>query len=40
MTITVCCPLSSPVQVKLEFHDKPHIYNEFLEIMKNFKAQS
>lgn len=27
-------------QVKLEFSDKPHIYNEFLEIMKNFKAQS
>ena len=27
-------------QVKMEFSDKPHIYNEFLEIMKNFKAQS
>lgn len=27
-------------QVKSEFADKPHIYNEFLEIMKNFKAQS
>ena len=24
----------------MEFSDKPHIYNEFLEIMKNFKAQS
>ena len=27
-------------QVKLEFGDKPRIYNEFLEIMKNFKAQA
>eukprot|EP00607_Mallomonas_marina_P001776 CAMPEP_0182437202 /NCGR_PEP_ID=MMETSP1167-20130531/84878_1 /TAXON_ID=2988 /ORGANISM="Mallomonas Sp, Strain CCMP3275" /LENGTH=1342 /DNA_ID=CAMNT_0024630025 /DNA_START=60 /DNA_END=4089 /DNA_ORIENTATION=- len=27
-------------QVKMEFSDKPQIYNEFLEIMKNFKAQS
>ena len=27
-------------QVKVEFADKPHVYNEFLEIMKNFKAQS
>lgn len=27
-------------QVKMEFSDKPHIYNEFLDIMKNFKAQS
>ena len=27
-------------QVKVEFTDKPHIYNEFLDIMKNFKAQS
>ena len=26
-------------QVKMEFSDKPAIYNEFLEIMKNFKAQ-
>lgn len=26
-------------QVKLEFGDRPKIYNEFLEIMKNFKAQ-
>ncbi len=25
-------------QVKLEFGDRPRIYNEFLEIMKNFKA--
>lgn len=24
----------------MEFSDKPQIYNEFLEIMKNFKAQS
>lgn len=24
----------------MEFYEKPHIYNEFLEIMKNFKAQS
>jgi len=24
----------------MEFSDKPHIYNEFLEIMKNFKAQT
>jgi paired amphipathic helix protein Sin3a len=27
-------------QVKVEFTEKPHIYNEFLDIMKNFKAQS
>jgi len=26
-------------QVKLEFGDRPRIYNEFLDIMKNFKAQ-
>lgn len=26
-------------QVKIEFSDKPEIYNEFLDIMKNFKAQ-
>ena len=25
-------------QVKMEFGDRPRIYNEFLEIMKNFKA--
>jgi paired amphipathic helix protein Sin3a len=24
----------------MEFKNEPHIYNEFLEIMKNFKAQS
>jgi histone deacetylase complex regulatory component SIN3 len=28
------------LQVKMEFSDKPQIYNEFLDIMKNFKAQS
>jgi paired amphipathic helix protein Sin3a len=27
-------------QVKMEFSEKPYIYNEFLDIMKNFKAQS
>jgi histone deacetylase complex regulatory component SIN3 len=27
-------------QVKMEFGDKPEIYNEFLDIMKNFKAQT
>ena len=26
-------------QVKMEFGDKPEIYNEFLDIMKSFKAQ-
>ena len=26
-------------QVKMEFGDKPEIYNEFLDIMRNFKAQ-
>lgn len=26
-------------QVKLEFGDRPHIYNEFLDIMKTFKTQ-
>lgn len=25
--------------VKMEFTDKPHIYNQFLEIMKDFKAE-
>eukprot|EP00618_Florenciella_parvula_P037990 CAMPEP_0119508100 /NCGR_PEP_ID=MMETSP1344-20130328/27809_1 /TAXON_ID=236787 /ORGANISM="Florenciella parvula, Strain CCMP2471" /LENGTH=139 /DNA_ID=CAMNT_0007544803 /DNA_START=106 /DNA_END=522 /DNA_ORIENTATION=- len=27
-------------QVKMEFQGKPEIYNEFLDIMKNFKAQT
>lgn len=27
-------------QVKIEFSEKPEIYNEFLDIMKNFKAQA
>lgn len=27
------------MKVKTEFAEKPHIYNDFLEIMKNFKAQ-
>ncbi|CAM9790345.1 unnamed protein product, partial [Scytosiphon promiscuus] len=27
-------------QVKIEFGDKPEIYNEFLDIMKNFKAMA
>ena len=26
-------------QVKIEFGERPHIYNEFLDIMKHFKAQ-
>ena len=26
-------------QVKVEFGDRPHIYNEFLDIMKTFKTQ-
>jgi paired amphipathic helix protein Sin3a len=26
-------------QVKMEFSDRPHIYNEFLDIMKTFKTQ-
>ena len=26
-------------QVKIEFGDRPHVYNEFLDIMKHFKAQ-
>ena len=26
-------------QVKMEFGDRPQIYNEFLDIMKNFKSQ-
>lgn len=30
---------SPPPQVKMEFSSKPEIYNEFLEIMKQFKAQ-
>ena len=25
-------------QVKMEFGDRPHIYNEFLDIMKTFKT--
>lgn len=35
-------PLFCPVrlfQVKIEFGDKPEIYNEFLDIMKNFKVR-
>lgn len=35
-----CLRFSSFFQVKMEFSDKPQIYNEFLDIMKNFKAQS
>ena len=27
-------------QVKIEFGDRPHIYNEFLDIMKTFKSQA
>ena len=27
-------------QVKVEFADKPHVYNEFIQLMKKFKAQS
>jgi paired amphipathic helix protein Sin3a len=27
-------------KVKKEFSDKPETYNEFLDIMKNFKAQT
>ena len=27
-------------QVKMKFVEKPHIFNQFLEIIKNFKAQS
>ena len=26
-------------QVKIEFSEKPEIYNEFLDIRKNFQAQ-
>ena len=26
-------------QVKMEFSDRPHIYNEFLDIIKTFKSQ-
>ncbi|KAL6041963.1 Paired amphipathic helix protein Sin3a [Balamuthia mandrillaris] len=26
-------------QVKMQFHNQPHIYNEFLNVMKDFKAQ-
>ena len=28
------------VQVKRQFETKPHIYNQFLDIMKSFKAQT
>eukprot|EP00581_Thalassiosira_minuscula_P014404 CAMPEP_0183732562 /NCGR_PEP_ID=MMETSP0737-20130205/38710_1 /TAXON_ID=385413 /ORGANISM="Thalassiosira miniscula, Strain CCMP1093" /LENGTH=103 /DNA_ID=CAMNT_0025965593 /DNA_START=79 /DNA_END=386 /DNA_ORIENTATION=+ len=27
-------------QVKMEFGSQPHIYNEFLDIMKTFKSQA
>jgi paired amphipathic helix protein Sin3a len=27
-------------QVKQKFHDQPEIYNRFLDIMKDFKAQT
>lgn len=39
ITTTIILVLSI-FQVKMEFSDKPQIYNEFLDIMKNFKAQS
>jgi paired amphipathic helix protein Sin3a len=25
--------------VKVQFHDKPDVYNHFLDIMKDFKSQ-
>ena len=28
------------VQVKTQFGSQPQIYNQFLDIMKNFKAQA
>jgi len=31
--------VSSP-QVKRQFGEQPYIYNQFLDIMKNFKAQT
>lgn len=33
-------PVSPLYQVKIEFGDKPEIYNEFLDIMKNFKVSA
>ena len=27
-------------QVKLQFGNQPHVYNEFLDIMKEFKSQT
>ena len=27
-------------QVKQKFHDQPEVYNRFLDIMKDFKAQT
>lgn len=32
--------LSYLEQVKLQFNDRPHIYNRFLDIMKDFKSQT
>lgn len=26
-------------QIKMHFPDEPHVYNHFLDIMKDFKAQ-
>jgi hypothetical protein len=41
LTLTLTLTLTNRYldQVKVEFSDKPHIYNQFLDIMKNFKAQ-
>ena len=27
-------------QIKLEFENQPHVYNEFLHIMKEFKSKT
>jgi len=32
-------PVTPPTQVKTQFADQPHIYNEFLEIIKAFRTQ-
>jgi histone deacetylase complex regulatory component SIN3 len=33
-------PFFRAAQVKTQFGSQPQIYNQFLEIMKNFKAQT
>ncbi len=37
---TPCCADGNLTQVKQQFGNNPEIYNQFLDIMKDFKSQS